>query len=180
MAKLVGIHTYLSPMLFVNNATNKKYEIHNGTPFDYLLVMRKTRRGIRFRKQMLSYFFDGLLGIVERIEATELPESVIIQGNSYFFSAGTASKLGFDLSETSIAVRINLFVNYFDLIWMYSLSQGRISFPRIDDVKTAEITGSCLVMNKYKLIRLNSFLNKNDPDRSGYAKDVHDEQFESE
>ena len=179
MAKLVGIHTYLSPMLFVNNATNKKYEIHNGTPFDYLLVMRKTRRGIRFRKQMLSYFLDGLLGIVERIEATELPESVVIQGNSYFFSAKTASKLGFDLSETSIAVRINLLVNYFDLTWMYSLSKGQISFPKINEVKTAEITGSCLVMNKHKLIRLNSFLNKSDPDRSGYAKDVHDEHLES-
>ncbi|MGI9200360.1 MAG: hypothetical protein ACR2QL_04835 [Woeseiaceae bacterium] len=180
MAKLVGIHTYLSPMLFVNNASNKKYEIHSGTPFDYLLVMKKTRMGTRFRKQMLSYFLDGLLGIVERIEATELPESVIVQGNSYFFNVRTASKLGFDLSEPSIAVRINLLVNYFDLTWMYSLSQARISFPKISEVKTAEITGSRLVMNKHKLIRLNSFLNKNDPDKSGYAKDVHDEYLKSE
>jgi len=180
MAKLVGIHTYLSPMLFVNNATNKKYEIHNGTPFDYLLVMTKTRMGIGFRKQMLSYFLDGLLRIVERIEATELPESVIIQGNSYFFNARTASKLGFDLSETSIAVRINLLVNYFDLTWMYSLSRGRLSFPKIKDVKTGEITGTCLVMNKDKLIRLNSFLSKNIQDRSGYDKDVHDEYLGSE
>ena len=129
---------------------------------------------------MLSYFLDGLLGIVERIEATELPESVIVQGNSYFFSAKTASKLGFDLSETSIAVRINLLVNYFDLTWMYSLAQGRIAFPKISDVKTAEITGSCLVMNKHKLIRLKSFLNKNDPDRSGYVDDIYDGHLESE
>ena len=180
MAKLVGIHTYLSPMLFVSNATNKKFEIHSGTPFDYFLVMRKTRRGIRFRKQMLSFFLDGLLRIVERIEASELPESVIIQGNSYFFSGRTARKLGFSLSETSIGVKINLLVNYFDLTWMYSLSQGRISFPKINSVKTAEITGSCLVMNKHELIRLSSFLNKNDPDRSGYANDVHEQHLESE
>jgi hypothetical protein len=129
---------------------------------------------------MLSYFLEGLLRIVERIEATELPKSVIIQGNSYFFSGKTASKLGFSLSETNIAVRINLLVNYFDLTWMYSLSQGRIAFPKIGDVKTAEITGSCLVMNKHKLIRLNSFLNKNDPDSSGYADDIDDGHFESE
>lgn len=180
MAKLVGVHTYLSPMLFANNATNKKYEIHNGTPFDYLLVMKNTRPGIRFRKQMLSYFLDGLLEIVERIEATELPKSVIIQGNSYFFNDRTARKLGFSLSETSIAVRINLLVNYFDLTWMYSLSQGRIAFPKISEVKTAEITGSCLVMNKHKLIRLKSFLNKNDSDRSGYADDIYDGHLESE
>ena len=161
MAKLAGIHTYLSPMLFVNNATNKKYEIHNGTPFDYLLVMSKTRMGIGFRNAMLSYFLDGLLKIVEEIEASELPESVIVQGNSYFFNARTASKLGFDLSETSISVRINLLINYIDLTWMYSLSRGRLSFPRIADVKTGEITGTRLVMNKKKLIRLNSFLSKN-------------------
>ena len=161
MAKLVGIHTYLSPMLFVNNATNKKYEIHNGTPFDYLLVMSKTRMGIGFRNKMLSYFLDGLLKIVEKIEAGELPESLIVQGNSYFFNDRTASNLGFDLSETSISVRINLLVNYVDLTWMYSLSRGRLSFPKIEDVKTGEITGSRLVINKEKLIRLNSFLNKN-------------------
>ena len=161
MAKLVGIHTYLSPMLFVINATNKKYEIHNGTPFDYLLVMSKTRMGIDFRNKMLSYFLDGLLKIVEKIEAGELPESLIVQGNSYFFNARTASKLGFDLSETSISVRINLLVNYVDLTWMYSLSRGRLSFPKIEDVKTGEITGTRLVMNKEKLIRLNSFLSKN-------------------
>lgn len=161
MAKLVGIHTYLSPMLFVNNATNKKYEIHNGTPFDYLLVMSKTRMGIGFRNKMLSYFLDGLLKIVEKIEAGELPESLIVQGNSYFFNDRTASNLGFDLSETSISVRINLLVNYVDLTWMYSLSRGSLSFPKIGDVKTGEITGSRLVMNKEKLIRLNSFMNKN-------------------
>lgn len=161
MAKLVGIHTYLSPMLFINNATNKKYEIHNGTPFDYLLVMSKTRMGIGFRNKMLSYFLDGLLKIVEKIEVGELPESLIVQGNSYFFNDRTASNLGFDLSETSISVRINLLVNYVDLTWMYSLSRGRLSFPKIEDVKTGEITGSRLVMNKEKLIRLNSFLNKN-------------------
>jgi len=175
MAKLVGMHTYLSPMLFVNNATNTKYEIHNGTPFDYLLVMTKTKMGNGFRKQMLSYFLDGLLRIVERIEAAELPESVIIQGNSYFFNARTASKLGFSLAETNIAVRINLLVNYFDLTWMYSLSRGRISFPKIQDVKTVEITGSCLVMNKHKLTRLNSFLSKNIKNGSGHDKDVYDE-----
>ncbi len=160
MAKLVGIHTYLSPMLFVNNATNKKYEIHNGTPFDYLLVMSKTRMGIGFRNMMLSYFLDGLLKIIEEIEAGELPESVIVQGNSYFFNARTASKLGFEVSETSISVRINLLVNYFDLTWMYSLSRGCLSFPKIADVKTGEITGTRLVMNKEKLIRLNSFLSE--------------------
>jgi len=159
IAKLVGVHTYLSPMLFVSNASDKKYEIHNGTPFDYLMVMTNIRPGVRFRNQMLSYFLDGLLGIVDKIEANELSESVIIQGNSYFFNARTARKLGFELSETSVAVRINLLINYFDLTWMYSLSRGRLSFPKIKDVQTGEITGACLVMNKEKLTRLNAFLN---------------------
>jgi hypothetical protein len=159
IAKLVGVHTYLSPMLFVSNASDKKFEIHNGTPFDYLMVMTNIRPGVRFRNQMLSYFLDGLLGIVDKIEANELSESVIIQGNSYFFNVRTARKLGFELSETSVAVRINLLINYFDLTWMYSLSRGRLSFPKIKDVQTGEITGACLVMNKEKLTRLNAFLN---------------------
>ena len=159
IAKLVGLYKYLSPMLFAYAANDKLYEIHNGTSFDYLMVMTAANAGPKFKKQMLNYYLDGLLKIVEKIEGNELPESVVIRGSSYFFSDRTAKKLGFTLLEGSLATKINLFVNYLDLIWMYSLSRGRLSFPSLRNIKAGEITGQQLVLSKNKLLKMNSLVN---------------------
>jgi len=160
IAKLSGIHKYLSPMLLVILASDKKYEIHNGTTFDYLMVMNNVKPGPEFSKKMLIYYLDGLLNIVEKIETSELSENVLIQGSSYFFNDRTAKKLGFKLSKANFSVKINMLVNYFDLIWMYSLSQGRLSFPNLINVQTVSVTGKLLVMNKTKLNEISLFLSR--------------------
>jgi hypothetical protein len=160
--KLLGVHKYLSPMLLVNSASDEKYEIHNGTTFDYLMVMNNVKSGPEFSKKMLVYYLDGLLKIVEKIETNKLPENVLIQGSSYFFNDRTAKKLGFKLSKTNVAIKINMLVNYLDLIWMYSLSQGRLTFPNVINMQTASVTGKHLIMNKAKLNDLSLFLSRTD------------------
>ena len=160
IAKLSGLHKYLSPMLLVNLPSDKKYEIHNGTTFDYLMVMNNVKSGPEFSKKMLVYYLEGLLKIIEKIETNELSENLLIQGSSYFFSDRTAKKLGFTLSKTNIAIKINMLVNYLDLIWMYSLSQGRLTFPNLINMQTVSVTGKHLVMNKAKLNELRLFLSR--------------------
>ena len=160
IAKLSGLHKYLSPMLLVISASDKKYEIHNGTTFDYLMVMYNVKSGPEFSKKMLIYYLDGLLKIIEKIETNELSENVLIQGSSYFFNERTAKKLGFKLSKTNVAVKINMLVNYLDLIWMYSLSQGRLTFPNLINMQTVSVKGKHLVMKKTKLNELRLFLSR--------------------
>jgi len=160
IAKLSGFHKYLSPMLLVNSASDKKYVIHNGTTFDYLMVMSNVKPGPEFSRKMLVYYLEGLLKIIEKIETNELSENVLIQGSSYFFNERTAKKIGFKLSKTQFAIKINMLVNYIDLIWMYSLSQGRLAFPNLTKMQTVSVKGKHLVMNKTKLNDLRLFLNR--------------------
>lgn len=157
---LAGIYQYLSPMLLVFGASNQKYDLHNGTSFDYLLVMRGTKPGWKFQNKLLSYFIEGLLKVIDKIENGTLPETVLVRGSSYFFSEQTAKRLGFKVKETGGSEKFNIFLNYVDLIWMYSLSKGRLTFPSLKGIKTAEISGENLVNQKEKLLKLQAFLNR--------------------
>lgn len=157
---LTGMYQYLSPMLLVFGANDKKYDLHNGTSFDYLFVMRKIKPGIEMRKKMLSYYLEGLLKVVEKIETKELPEEITVRGSSYFFSERTAERLGFKLSKTNWAEKFNILLNYLDLLWMYSASQGKLAFPSIVNTKTAAIAGKDLVTNKDHLFNLYAYLKR--------------------
>jgi len=128
--KLIGVYTYYSPMLLGYMANKVQIDLHSGGSFDYLLVMSKNMRGAMVRRSLMVFHIAGLLRIIEQIEQGKIPASVKIIGTSYFFNERTAKKIGFELREPSFFYRLNLFVNFLDLFWMYSLSQGKLSIPK--------------------------------------------------
>ncbi|MBK9254718.1 MAG: hypothetical protein IPM42_04460 [Saprospiraceae bacterium] len=146
--KLTGVYTYYSPMLLGYMANDIQIDLHSGVSFDYLLVMRKYKAGIEFRNRLLAYHLEGLLEIIRQIENSKIPGAVNIIGTSYFFNSRTLNKLGFELKNPSLSYRLNLFLNIIDLVWMYSVSQGRFSVPKIWDVKKASISGGKLLERK--------------------------------
>jgi hypothetical protein len=135
-------------MLLGYMANNLQIDLHSGGSFDYLFVMRKYKVGIQLRNRLMVYHLEGLLKLIQLIEEKQIPASVNIIGTSYFFNNRTLQKMGFEIANPSLFYRLNLFVNCIDLIWMYSLSQGKFSIPKIWNAKKASISGSKLLAKK--------------------------------
>ena len=77
-----------------------------------------------------------------------MSEKVNIVGTSYFFNNRTLYKMGFEVEDPSLFYRLNLIANFIDLFWMYSLSQGKLSIPKIWNAKNAKISGAKLIERK--------------------------------
>jgi hypothetical protein len=138
-------------MLLGYMANDAKIDLHSGTSFDHLFVLRKYPLGTPLRNRILLFHLEGLLQLIRLIEEKRIPESVNIVGTSYFFNDRTLTKLGFQIEKASLFYRINLFINFIDLFWMYSLSQGKLAIPTLWDAKKASIQGNQLVESKPKL-----------------------------
>lgn len=148
--KLTGGYSYYSPMLLGYMANDKQIDLHSGTSFDYLFVLRKYKSGTPLRNKIMMYHLEGLLKLIQLIENKHIPASVNIIGTSYFFSERTLNNLGFKLEKATFFYRVNLFINFIDLFWMYSLSKDKIAIPAVWDAKKAKITGDILVAQKTK------------------------------
>lgn len=145
---LIGLYKYVSPMLLVYGPNKTKYDLHNGTGFDYLFVMRKIKRGKPTQNKILEYYLEGLLNIIKELELGIIPETITITGTSYFFSESTAKRLGFKIIPPTSFYKLNQYINYLDLLWMYSRAKGKLAFPNLKNVKAATITGRDLLENK--------------------------------
>lgn len=156
---LTGVYQYYSPMLLGYMANTKQIDLHSGGSFDYLMVMRKYKSGIEMRNRLLLYHVEGLLKLIQRIENNSIPPTVHIIGTSYFFNQRTLEKMGFELARPSFFYRLNLFVNFIDLFWMYSLSKGKWSIPKIWHARKASITGAQLIASKIRLEELYARMN---------------------
>jgi hypothetical protein len=148
--KLTGGYTYYSPMLLGYMANDKQIDLHSGTSFDHLFVLRKYKSGTVLRNRIMMYHLEGLLRLIQLIEEKHIPASVNIIGTSDFFSKRTLSNLGFQTEKATLFYRVNLFINFIDLFWMYSLSKGKLAIPTVWDAKKAKITGDALVVQKTK------------------------------
>lgn len=147
---LTGGYTYYSPMLLGYMANDKQIDLHSGTSFDYLFVLRKYPLGTALRNRIMMYHVEGLLKLIQLMENKRLPQTVKIIGTSYFFNERTLHHLGFQLEKPSNFYRINLLLNFIDLFWMYSLSKGKLAIPAVWDAKKASITGDALLTQKSK------------------------------
>ena len=139
-------------------SNKNQIDLHNGGSFDYLFVMRNFKIGNELRNRILLYHLEGLMNIIKELENGSIPKSVYIIGTSYFFNTRTLNKFGFELTQPSLFYRINLLSNFIDLLWMYSVSQGKFSIPKLWIASKASIEGGKLIESKETIIDLRNKL----------------------
>lgn len=155
---LLNFYTYYSPMV-VSFGNNKRFiDLHNGASFDYLMEMPHIKPGIKWKNKMLHHYLNALLKIINQIENEVLPSNITIRGSSYFLGQRSAEKLGFKVSKASFLEKLNITLNYVDLIWMYSLSNGKLTFPNLVSITTVSTKGNELIKRKQKIIELSNRL----------------------
>lgn len=160
LLSLSGIYYYYSPLLLGYIPSSERIELHSGTSFDYLFVMTRFKPGIQCRTAILYFHIQGLLQIINLLEKKVIPESIQIEGSSYFFNHKSLLRLGFSIASASRFHQVNLFVNFIDIIWMYSLAMGRFKIPPIWKIQKAKIDGHGLLKQKEKLQQLSASLEK--------------------
>lgn len=148
LSRLLGMSTYLSPMVMTFGKDVNDYQLHNVMSFDYVVNFKWSDRGPKAQRMIIAFYFEALLHIIDKIETGELPRTVNVVGNSYFFNDRTAQKLGFTISKASLYRILNSIFGCVELIMLYSFSQGKWSIPTFWKVKKVSILGEQLLANK--------------------------------
>lgn len=162
MCRLFNMATYLSPMVMTFGKDVNDYQLHNCQTFDYLVNFKWSERGHKAKRKMLGFYMEALLSIIEKIETDELPESVVVVGNSYFFNERTASKLGFKVEKGSAYRALNSIINCFEIACLYSFTEGKLKFPNLWTIKKASVAGSTLLEKKEQILKIHSLLTRPD------------------
>ena len=158
LMNLLGVYKYVSPLLLVYMPNEKQYDLHNGTGFDYFLHMRGTKPGKAIRQKLLIYYMEGFLKIIQEIESGEIPENIIVKGTSYFFSSSTARRFGFEVTPAPKDAKLNIYFNYFEILWMYSLAQGKLALPSMKNIQLAKTDGKTLLAHKERIVHYHRYL----------------------
>lgn len=154
--QLLNVHTYYSPMLIATRIHGSRLAIHGGTLFDYVKHLRWVDRGGTAKRQVLGYYFQGMLALIKDIEEERIAGNTIISAKSYFFSPKNAERLGFTVKAKGLPCALGGILTYSMLILTYSYAKGRLSFPNLSHTVDAQILSSELVQNKEKLMKLAS------------------------
>jgi len=155
---LLKVADFKSELLFITKDASKNYDIHFGSLFDCILsgLFRGKRGG--FKDLMLYFLVDGMLNIIKDIEAGRINKEVEIRGSSYFFNQKTAKKFGFQSMEMKVSHKYILYLNYLEILLVFSFSKGRFSLPNIGDFNSVKTTGAQLVEHKVYIEKLHKML----------------------
>lgn len=155
-----GRVVYLSSLLLAEIPKKGIMKIHGGTLFDYVFVIDRKMNGKQRTNFILSKFLQGLLKLIEEKRNTNEDE-LIIRGTSYIINERTAKLIGFKVIEMDNLQKFILIFNYVNLLVSHSFAKGKLSFPRLSNIKTFEMKISELIGKEAVIEKLSERISLN-------------------
>lgn len=143
---LRGTLIHYSPMLVVQ-PLGSTLHLHTTTLFDQISTLPHKKPSLTNQQQTLIWILDGFLALIDRLENDHEPTTLV--GTTYFLSPRRAKLLGFSVQKADPFSKLILILNYLNLLLSMSITKGRLSFPKINNVQRFEISSQALINNKH-------------------------------
>src|SRR5690554_2129300 len=138
---------YYSSLFLAEKTKNETIKIHGGTLFDYVFVIDKKMNGKQGTNLIIQQYLEGLLNLIEKNENNQ-SKNIIVRGTSYIINQRTATRIGFKIIKTDNVQKLLLICNYFNILLTYSIAKGKLSFPKLKETKTFQISMGELIERK--------------------------------
>lgn len=150
---LSGRFHYYSPFLFATTSP-QGIDLHMGTLYDYTTRLRWSERGIQSQRHAMQLILQGFLSICDAVAEGRLSSKTNISATSYFFSERSVKKLGFTLSDGSLAMKLNLVMVYLSLLLRISFIKGRWCLPDLSQIRCIHTTAEDLLQQREQITQM--------------------------
>lgn len=157
--KKSGDLVYYSSLFLAERPKNGMIKIHGGTLFDYVFVIDRQMSIKQRTNFIIQQYLEGLLNLIEKYELSRFG-NIKISGTSYIINERTAQRIGFKAIKTDYFQKLILIFNYFNVLITYSISKGKLSFPKLKETRTFETKLNELVKRKDFISNLNEKLKR--------------------
>ncbi len=154
LLKKVGVYRYYSKMFCTAPYGFKTLEIHIGTSWDFFRL-QKVNPSI-----LLYHLAEGLYNLCAEIESGNIAPETKIRANLYYFNNATVEKFGFTPRRPNPLEWFVFSLNYIELCLMLSISYGRPTRVRFENLKVVESVASKLALHKHEYKRIAERLRK--------------------
>ncbi len=148
---------YYSSLFIAEKEKNGIIIIHGGSLFDYFFVIDKKLNGKQRTNFILQKYLEGILNLMDVCEKNH-NTSVKIKGTTYILNDRTANKIGLKIIKTDFIQKLILTFNYVNVLISNSIAKRKISFPKLNNIKTFESELNELIKRKEFIRELNNKL----------------------
>jgi hypothetical protein len=155
--KKQGKLMYYSTLFVTEKEEKGSIKIHGGSLFDYVFVIDKTLSGQQRTNFILQQYLEGILNLIAVCEK-ENNTDVKIKGTTYILNERTGHKIGLNSIKTDFIQKLILRFNYVNILISNSIAKRKISFPKLNAIKTFESTIQELIKRRTFIEELNERL----------------------
>jgi hypothetical protein len=152
-AKKRGKLIYYSSLFIAEKEKKGIIKVHGGSLID------KSLSGMQRTNFILQKYLEGILNLIKDCEENQ-NTSLKIKGTSYILNERTAKKIGFEIVRTELIQTLILSYNYVNILISNSFAKRKLSFPKLNNVKTFETNLEKLIKRRAFIEKLNERLKK--------------------